>query len=424
MKQSPYPLELLLGMKYYASDTDGIGGKLRTDPADFIVEEIPVEKKGGTAGPFLICRLTKTNWELQHAIKEIAKRLGISHRRIGWAGTKDRNAITRQLISLYNITAAQVAEVRLKDIILEPVGLSNEGLSLGDLLGNRFEITIRDCHQADLEQRVHAISGTVCHAVPNYFGLQRFGATRPVTHRVGEWILRGNYENAVLAYVGQAFPGEPEEVREIRTAFWETRDIPSALSDLPPQMSYERAMLHYLYSNPGDYGGALRELPPKLLSMFVSAYQSFLFNCALSRRIDDGHTLTDPRAGDRLLFLNGRTDTVTVTNINTVSLHIRRGRCSIALFMPGKGLFDTAGEGERVTEALLAEAGITAQDFERASAFVRTKFDGAWRPIALRTDIEAMVTKNDVRLKFSLPPGHYATTVCREFMKADPVYMV
>jgi tRNA pseudouridine13 synthase len=77
-----------------------------------------------------------------------------------------------------------------------------------------------------------------------------------------------------------------------------------------------------------------------------------------------------------------------------------------------------------VTEALLAEAGITAQDFERASAFVRTKFDGAWRPIALRTDIEAMVTKNDVRLKFSLPPGHYATTVCREFMKADPVYMV
>ncbi len=282
MKQSPYPLELLLGMKYYASDTEGIGGKLRTDPADFIVEEIPVEKKGGNAGPFLICRLTKTNWELQHAIKEIAKRLGISHRRIGWAGTKDRNAVTRQFISLYNITTDQVAEVRLKDIILEPVGLSNEGLSLGDLLGNRFEITIRDCHPADLEQRVHAVSGTVCHAVPNYFGLQRFGATRPVTHRVGEWILRGNYENAVLAYVGQAFPGEPERVREIRTAFWETRDIPSALSDLPPQMSYERAMLHYLYSNPGDYGGALRELPPKLLSMFVSAYQSFLFNCALT----------------------------------------------------------------------------------------------------------------------------------------------
>ena len=148
MKQSTYPLELLLGMKYYASDTEGIGGRLRMDPEDFIVEEIPLGKKGGTSGPYLICRLTKTNWELQHAIKEIAKRLGISHRRIGWAGTKDRNAITRQLISLYNITAEQVAGVHLKDIILEPLLNSNEGLSLGDLLGNRFEITIRDCQPA------------------------------------------------------------------------------------------------------------------------------------------------------------------------------------------------------------------------------------------------------------------------------------
>ena len=109
MRLSTYPLEHLLGMNYYASDTEGIGGKLRVDPEDFLVEEIPLIKKGGTSGPFLICRLTKTNWELGHAIKEIAKRLGISHRRIGWAGTKDRNAITRQWISLYNVTADQVA---------------------------------------------------------------------------------------------------------------------------------------------------------------------------------------------------------------------------------------------------------------------------------------------------------------------------
>ena len=114
MKQSTFPLELLLGMKYYASDAAGIGGKLRAFPSDFIVEEISLQEKAVPGGPFLICTLTKTNWELQHAIKEIAKRLGISHRRIGWAGTKDRNAITRQRISLYNVTAEQVAAIRLK----------------------------------------------------------------------------------------------------------------------------------------------------------------------------------------------------------------------------------------------------------------------------------------------------------------------
>jgi tRNA pseudouridine13 synthase len=424
MKQSTYPLELLLGMRYYASDAEGIGGTLRVEPSDFIVEEIPLVKKGGGSGPYLICRLTKTNWELQHAVKEIAQRLGISHRRIGWAGTKDRNAVTRQLISLYHITPDQISGIRLKDITLEPVGQSNEALSLGDLLGNRFDILIRDCQPAELETRVREISATVSKAVPNYFGLQRFGATRPVTHLVGECILHGDFEKAVITYIGLAFPGEPEYVRSVRTAFSASRDIQAALSGLPAQMSYERSMLHYLYTHPDDYPGALRELPPKLLSMFVSAFQSYIFNCALSQRLDDGHTLTEPLVGDRLIFANGRTDTVTGTNRSTVSLHIRRGRCSIALFMPGKEPVELQGEGEQATMSLLANYGITGKDFERASAFVRTNFDGGWRPLAFRTDIESSVAEKNVRLEFSLPPGHYATTVCREFMKGDPVHMV
>jgi tRNA pseudouridine13 synthase len=158
--------------------------------------------------------------------------------------------------------------------------------------------------------------------------------------------------------------------------------------------------------------------------MFVSAFQSYIFNCALSQRLDDGHTLNEPLAGDRLIFANGRTDTVTGTNRSAVSLHIGRGRCSIALFMPGKGPVEPRGEGEQATLSLLAEYGITGKDFERASAFVRTKFDGAWRAVALRTDTRYSVAEQNVRLKFSLPPGHYATTVCREFMKGDPVHMV
>jgi tRNA pseudouridine13 synthase len=245
-----------------------------------------------------------------------------------------------------------------------------------------------------------------------------------VTHRVGEWILRGDYEEAVVTYVGQVFPNEPDPVRSIRSAFFTTRDPEPALRNLPLPLAYERAMLHHLYSHPGDYAGALHELPPKLLSMFVSAFQSYLFNRVLSQRFDDGFTLNDAIAGDRLLFANGRTDTVTQMNIHAVSLHIRRNRCAVALFMPGKVSFDAKSRGERATGSLLAELCITAQDFERASAFVHTKFDGAWRPITLRTEIEASVDKNDVRLRFSLPPGQYATTVCREFMKSDPLYMI
>ena len=423
MKQSTFPLERDLGISWYASDAEGIGGRLRATAEDFIVEEIPPEKKQ-TTGPFLICRLTKKNWELQHAVKEIAKRLGISHRRIGFAGTKDRNAITTQWISLYNVTREQVAAIYLKDITLEPVGPSNEGLSLGDLLGNRFDIVIRDPEPGDLAGRVQSVSGTAAAGVPNYFGLQRFGAIRPVTHRVGERILKGDYEQAVLTYVGMEFPGEPDETRAIRSAFTATRDPVPALHALPVHMNYERAMLHHLIERPGDYAGALQVLPPKLLSMFVSAFQSYLFNLALSQRLDDGHALDEPQPGDRLLFANGRTDTVTTVNRPAVQIHLKRGRCTVALFMPGKEKFEAKTTGEKATEALLHEYHISPEDFARASAFVRTKYEGAWRPVALKAEIQSALEDGSLRLKFTLPPGHYATTVCREFMKADPVKMI
>jgi tRNA pseudouridine13 synthase len=189
-------------------------------------------------------------------------------------------------------------------------------------------------------------------------------------------------------------------------------------------MNYERAMLHYLAERPGDYAGALQVLPPKLLSMFVSAFQSFLFNRALSRRIDDGYALDDPQPGDRLLFANGRTDVVTTANDGAVRLHLKRGRCTIALFMPGKEKFEAKTTGEQATEALLADYRITPEDFARASAFVRTKYEGAWRPIMLKTEIQSAIEEGNLRLRFALPPGHYATTVCREVMKADPVRMI
>jgi tRNA pseudouridine13 synthase len=183
-------------------------------------------------------------------------------------------------------------------------------------------------------------------------------------------------------------------------------------------------MLHYLYSHPTDYGGALLELPPKLLSMFVSAFQSYLFNCALSRRFDNGGTLTEPLVGDQLLFANGRTDSVTTSNKHAVSLHLARGRCNIALFMPGKTLVASKSDGDNAIAEILVSHGITSEDFARASAFVHTRFDGAFRPIALKTEIGVTIDNTTVRLKFSLPPGHYATTVCREFMQADPVRMI
>jgi tRNA pseudouridine13 synthase len=356
-------------------------------------------------------------------VKELANRLGISHRRIGWGGTKDRHAVTSQLISLYEITPAQIADVHMKDITLEVLGRSQFPLSLGSLKGNRFDITIRELSGDDIGEQVQSVTRTASAGLPNYYGVQRFGVIRPLTHRIGEMILKEDYERAVMTYIGQSFPDEPEENRETRTNFYETRDTREALHRLPVSMSYERSMLHHLINHPDDYKGALKVLPPKLLSMFVSAFQSWLFNSALSMRFDQGTAIDEPVPGDLLIFENGREDRVTAQNQGIAAQHIKRGRCIVAIFMPGS-ITATQGHSGSAIEHLLDEQGIGPEHFAKAQEFVHSRFNGALRPICLMTPVEAHLEGEHVRLQFTLPPGHYATTVCREYMKTDPLRMI
>jgi tRNA pseudouridine13 synthase len=422
MKESSYPLEQMLGMRYYASDTPGIGGRLRNLPEDFVVEEVPCAT--GTEGPFLICRLTKRDWDQQRAIREVARQLGISYKRIGFGGTKDKHAVTSQLISIRDIAPDAIGQVRLGDLELEPVGRSSFPITLGSHQANRFTITIRDAEPAGLADVVGEVSRVCGIAVPNYFGIQRFGVIRPVTHTTGALILKGDYEGAVFRYIGAAFPGEPEEARQARADFLETRDPRDALRKFPLPLSYERAMLHHLSVHPDDYQGALLVLPPKLLSMLVSAYQSFLFNCVLSLRIETGGSLLDPAPGDRLLFSSGREDRVTGQNRESARVQVSRGRCRVVLRMPGCQEDNPDFSDTAAMAPLLERDGITREDFCRVSDLLKTRFSGASRPISLSTGVDAALDGQVVVLSFELAPGQYATTVCREYMKGDPLTMI
>ncbi|QQR71390.1 MAG: tRNA pseudouridine(13) synthase TruD [Methanolinea sp.] len=422
MMESRYPLEIALGMEYYASDTPGIGGRLRASPEDFMVEEIaPVT---GDEGPFLILRLTKKGWDQQRALREIGRQLGISYKKIGFAGTKDKHAVTSQLISIPGISPGDIGRVRLRDIGLEVVGRSPSPITLGSHVANRFDITIREAVTANLGENIARVSEVCRTGVPNYFGIQRFGVTRPITHAVGRCLLKGDLEGAVLCYIGEAFPDEPGEVRNARSSFLSSGDVRAAIREFPLPLSYERSMLHHLAGSPGDYHGALATLPPKILSLFVSAYQSWLFNRALSERIRDGGNLIDPLPGDRLLFLTGREDRVTDRNIGSARLQLQRGRCRIALRMPGCGRPGQVSGDQAAMERLLEEDGIREEDFCSVRDLVKARFEGAARPVSLTADVCAMAGEDSARLSFSLPPGQYATTICREYMKADPRAMI
>ncbi|MEM2933314.1 MAG: tRNA pseudouridine(13) synthase TruD [Methanocellales archaeon] len=297
-------LEQRIGIEVYATKSPGVGGKLRCLIEDFKVEEIS-KAAIGERGNFLIAELIKKNWETNLAIKAIAKSLGISYKRIGFAGTKDKRALTKQRISIYNISEEHLEKIKLNGIELKVLGRSERPVALGDLKGNQFKIAIRDIDlESDvLKERASLITSELLTAggVPNFFGAQRFGTRRPITGEVGKAILEGDLEKAALIYIAKPSEEEPEEIRAAREYVYETKDFSSGLKRYPNYLKYERAMLHELLKQQ-DFKAAFKVLPLSLRQMFIHAYQAIIFNRILSRRIKAGLPLNQALLGDIVCF--------------------------------------------------------------------------------------------------------------------------
>ena len=186
----------------FLTDTEPIAGSIKRSPQDFIVQEISLYPPEHPDGEFTIIELELTNWETNRAIKKICKRLGISRTRVGFGGTKDKRAVTRQLISIRG--KVDVDGLDIKDMEVRRHYLSNSSMRMGDLLGNGFQVRVRDVREGDL-QRANATLAelTATGGFPNYFGAQRFGTLRPVTHLVGKHIVFGDFGEAVLIHQGE-----------------------------------------------------------------------------------------------------------------------------------------------------------------------------------------------------------------------------
>ena len=420
---TPYASEEELGLSWYMSDTLGIGGVLRSHPEDFYVTEIAEHHY--TDGKYLLCKLEKRNWDQQRAVKEIAKRLRISAKRIGFSGTKDKAAVTTQYISIYGVTPEEINALSISDMRLEPCGYMQRPLSLGELQGNHFKIAVRDLTNVDNPNiQMNAISEIVKQGIPNYFGIQRFGIKRPITHKVGLEILRQDYEEAIAVFVGETSEHETEETQAARKEYYESRNPKQALRDLPVQLSLERSILYHLEKHPDEYVHAFCVLQKTLRSMFVGAVQSWFFNLTLSSRLSDGRGLM-PDVGDRVLLTDGRCDVVSERTRTTVMMQMKRGRLEPALMMPGATHVNIEGKDDEIMQKLMQSHEIEAASYHKASQDLGMRFDGAARSLLLQTDVKTQyLDEKTATFSFSLGPGRYATTVLREYMKADPLQMI
>lgn len=397
MEIKPPENEFLLGMEVYKSGAAGVGGRLKQLPEDFVVEEILLDGRvlevgknlwdeAGSRTPFLHLTLEKYNWDTLRAVKELARSLRISEKRIGFAGTKDKRALTTQRISVYGKTVEDFSGVSIKDIVLRDFSYEEDSIGLGSLSGNRFTVTIRGIEggEGEVRDRVSLILSELRNQVPAFYGIQRFGDVRPITHLVGREILRGDFRAAVMVYLGKDFPGEEAAAAEARRRFMETGDVREALRNFPSHLGYEHAMLNYLVNNPEDYLGALRVLPKTLRLMFVHAHQSYVFNKALSE-------------------------------------YIRRGIPVEKLPLPG---YKT--KVDEVTADILSEEGVECEDYKIRGAFDFSSKGGYRNCFTPVEGVEVLEVAGDelnsgrrkLRLRFSLDKGSYATVFLREIMKS------
>ncbi|MDK2826608.1 tRNA pseudouridine13 synthase [Methanolobus vulcani] len=432
-------IEKKMGIELYSTHTEGIGGVLRQEPEDFIVKEI-TNREEGDSGKHLILELTKTNWDMHHLVRDMSRKLGISQKRIGFAGTKDKRAKTTQKISIYDVSEEDIENFYLKDVNLKVIGRSNRSIGLGDLYGNEFIITARDIDikSDELNKTLEATTKEIDEygGVPNFFGVQRFGAVRPVTHLVGEQLLRGDAEKAALIYIAKSFPDEIDDVKQVRNFVWETKDFAEGLKTYPLRLRYERAMMHYLVENPGDYAGSFSVLSPNIRKMFIHAYQSYVFNRIICERIEKGLPLNVASSGDIICFRNkeGLPDTTkmqaaTDENVDGMNNLLKRDRAFITAPLVGYESEFAAGTPGELEKNVFHETEMSQESFrmktipDLASKGLRREILLHCKPEFVTAEDELNPGKSKVTLTFSLPKGSYATTVLREYMKTDPLKM-
>src|SRR3989344_133861 len=254
--------------------------KLKQTPEDFRVEELIKLPKQDTAGYHTYFWLAKRNYTTVRAIMAIAKALNVSFARFHFAGTKDASAITKQLVSAFQIPQERLSNLHLKDIEIEVVGRFAERLALGDLTGNRFEIVLRDLSKADLnsiKENYLILNKT---GFPNYFGEQRFGGGNSAL--IGREIVRGYFRDAVY-YLLTYSERENKDANIFRKFTAKNFGKWGSIFERCPKfLGIETTVLKHLVQVPTDFAGALRKIPKPTRRMYVHAYQSYLWNSALA----------------------------------------------------------------------------------------------------------------------------------------------
>lgn len=331
---------------------------LKQIPDDFIVieESLVKPEKQGTYAYF---KLWKREYTTQRAVEHIADFLHMQQRDIGFAGTKDKEAITEQVISVKRGNSKLAENFRNDDLRLMFLGYGNAPIRLGDLRGNKFELVIRNLDHAP----------ETVDFIINYFDDQRFSTNNAA---IGKAILLGKFDEAC-------------------------------------SLLKEDMVTAFLEREPTNCIGALRTLPFRILQLYIHAYQSLLFNQAVSEYLQCKYNAEElfelPYTHGQLVFPKKRPE-------------------NIAVPLVGFGVEYPDKEIETIYHRLLLHDGLSERSFV-IRAFPELSGEGGARDLVKDVqdlhiekleDDDLNSGKKKCKVTFFLEKGSYATMVVKRMM--------
>jgi tRNA pseudouridine13 synthase len=395
---------------YLTAELPGIGGVFKATPDDFLVEELPLYAACGE-GEHLYLTIEKRGITTLEALRRLAKALGAAERDCGYAGLKDSVGVTRQTVSLPRVSAERAATLEVPGIRVLTVARHRNKLKPGHLAGNRFQIRLRAV-VADAPSRAEAILAVLARrGVPNFFGEQRYGA-QGNSHLIGRAVLEGDFRQAVLTLMGTPAQVSDPAWREALGLF-QAGDFPGCLARLPGFCRSEREVVARLVAQPDNWAGAFKAVHPRLVSLYLSACQSALFDQVVASRL--AATTLDVLLPGDLAFRHGNGACFLVTDPAAEATRLAALEISPSGPMFGTDLLQPQGEPLAMEEGVLAAAGLTLASFAGSG---RQRLSGERRPLRVPlADPVVTPVDADLTVSFKLPRGAYATVVLNELMK-------
>lgn len=386
-----------IGISVYTTSFAGCGGKIKSKDDDFLVSEV-LSKNAiqniSADGNYAVYKLKKHGIDTTHSLANVFKKYNL---RLKSLGLKDATAVTEQYVYSEK-KLNSIAKISEDKYSLERIGFVKKPLSKKDMIGNQFKIKITDTTK-DISKF------NEFDKILNFYGYQRFGSKRPVTHLIGKALLQQNYTKAVNLLLSFTSEYDSAENTKLRKKLSDKSNYSKLLDEIPFQMDLERIVVNQMIQD-DDPKKAIRALPLAIRRFYLQAYQSFLFNKTLSMAFIDGENLFLPQQGDVCYDKNG-----------IIGKFSNEAGQRLSIPFVGYSYYKKTRFHYQISKILESEE-VSPKDFF-LKEMQEISSEGGFRNSSIKCD-DIDITNDWIR--FTLSRGSYATIVMREVMKPkDPI---